>query len=194
MDAMKISRLSWRVLLHRARTNLEPLGHLPRIACLGVGNELNGDDVAGLWVVRFLKQINIPAQRCLLLETGSSPENFTAPVTRFAPDWVLVVDAARMQAQPGRIAYAGLADVTGVSAFTHGLPLSMLGEYLVAETGCQFGLLGIQVAQTGFGVPISATVERAARRLGQELAVLFTQNNVKLKVMAGQPADPQARA
>ena len=172
-------------MLHRARKNLNKPGRLPRIACLGVGNELNGDDVAGLRVVRFLKQINIPAEICLLLETGPSPENFTAPVTRFAPDWVLVVDAARMQAQPGRIAYAGLAEVAGVSAFTHGLPLSMLGEYLVAETGCQFGLLGIQVVQTGFGVPLSAAVERAAGRLGRELAALFTQDQRELNPLAG---------
>jgi hydrogenase 3 maturation protease len=144
-----------------------------RIACLGVGNELNGDDAAGLWVVRILNQYHLPAETCLVLETGPSPENFTAPVVRFAPDWVLVVDAARMLVQPGRIAYAGLEEVAGVSAFTHGLPLSMLGKYLVAETGCQFGLLGIQVAETGFGAPLCSAVQRAAGRLGRTLGELF---------------------
>ena len=170
---MKISRLSWHVLLQQAKTNLNLQDRLPRIACLGVGNELNGDDAAGLWVVRMLKQTQLPAVRCLLLETGPSPENFTAPVARFAPDWVLVVDAARMEVQPGRIAYAGLDEVAGVSAFTHGLPLSMLGKYLVAETGCQFGLLGIQVAETGFGAALSPAVERAARRAARALGKLF---------------------
>jgi len=160
-------------LLHRTRTKLNPQGRAARIACLGVGNELNGDDAAGLLVLRFLKQRRTDLQHCLLIEAGPSPENFTAPVIRFEPDWVLVVDAAWMQTRPGRIIYAGLDEVAGVSAFTHGLPLSMLGKYLLAETGCQFGLLGIQAAETGFGAPLSAAVERATRRLGLALAALI---------------------
>ncbi len=158
-------------MLRKTRQNLNLVGRPPRIVCLGVGNELNGDDVAGLLVLRLLKQQNVSGEHCLLLEAGPSPENFTAPVIRFAPDWVLVVDAAQMQARPGQIAYAGLDAVAGVSAFAHGLPLSMLGEYLVAETGCQFGLLGIQVLETGFGAPLSPRVEQAARRLARALPV-----------------------
>lgn len=165
---MKISRLSWRVLLQKTRKNLNVAHRPPRIACLGVGNELNGDDAAGVLVLRLLLQQQ-PPEHCLLLETGPAPENFTAPIIRFAPDWVLVVDAAHMQARPGQIAYVGQEAVDGMSAFTHGLPLSMLGKYLAAETGCVFGLLGIQTLQTGFGAPLCAAVERAVRRLAQAL-------------------------
>jgi hydrogenase 3 maturation protease len=163
-------------LLNRAQKKLSrpDRDHSLRIAIIGVGSELNGDDAAGLLVVRLLGQHRLP-ETCLVLETGPAPENFTALVVRFAPDWVLVVDAAQLGAQPGRIAYVGSDEVAGVSAFTHGLPLALLGRYLAAETGCQFGLLGIQALDTGFGAPLSAAVQSAARRLARAVLELTTE-------------------
>ncbi len=136
---------------------------------VGVGNELDGDDAAGLVAVRALKKYWLDDPRVLVLETGPAPENFTSPVTRFHPDWVLVVDAARLGEPAGRIAWIELAEVGDAGAATHGLPLSMFGRYLVAETGCYFSVLGIQVAQTGFDQPISPTVQRAALRVARAL-------------------------
>lgn len=139
---------------------------------LGVGNELNGDDVAGLLVLRSLRESQsngLLPDTWLLLEGGSAPENFTAPIHRFRPDWLLVVDAAQIGCRPGQIAYIGLDEVDGASAFTHGLPLSLIGQYLVGETGCRFGLLGIQVEHTGFGVPPSQAVLRGVRRVAAAL-------------------------
>jgi hydrogenase 3 maturation protease len=140
---------------------------------LGVGNELNGDDAAGLLALHDLKQIGLPPDRFLLLETGSAPENFTAPIIRFAPDWVLALDAARLGFAPGQIAWIELDEIAGASAATHGLPLAMVGRYLTAETGCQLNILGMQVAQTGFDQPVSPEVSRAARRLGKALGQLL---------------------
>jgi len=165
-----MSRRSWRVSLQKTATNLNARVKSPRIAVLGVGNELNGDDAAGVIALRILNQKELAAGQFLWIETGPSPENFTAPVIRFAPDWVIIIDAARLGYQPGQIAYFGMDEIVGASAFTHGLPLSMIGEYLVRQTNCQIGLLGIQVAQTGFGVPPTLAVTRAAERVGTFLS------------------------
>jgi hydrogenase 3 maturation protease len=163
MAEMKTSRSSWRGWLKKTQASLDTEKSRPlRIAILGVGNELNGDDGAGLSAVRALKQTGLSSDRFLLLETGPAPENFTGPVTRFAPDWVLAIDAARMEAPAGHIQPIALDEIEGVSAATHGLPLSIVGRYLIAQTGCKFSILGLQVEQTEFGQPLSPAVRRPA--------------------------------
>ena len=132
---------------------------------LGVGNELNGDDAAGLLTVRALKKYLVEDDQVLVLETGPAPENFTSAVTRFHPDWVLVVDAARLGYMSGVIACIDLDEVSHGNTATHGITLSMLGRYLVTETSCRFTVLGIQVGQTGFDEPMTPSVERAALRV-----------------------------
>jgi hydrogenase 3 maturation protease len=171
MAEMKTSRSSWRGWLNQTKASLDAGRNKPlRIAILGVGNELNGDDGAGLLAVRVIKRTGLPSDRFLLLETGPAPENFTGPVTRFAPDWVLAIDAARMEAPAGHIEPIELDEIAGASAATHGLPLSIVGRYLGAQTGCKVSILGIQVEQTEFGQPLSPAVRRAALQLGKFLA------------------------
>jgi hydrogenase 3 maturation protease len=143
------------------------------VAVLGVGNELNGDDAAGIIAVRILQQEGLAESQFLLLETGPSPENFTSPVNRFGPDWVIFIDAARMNQKPGQIVCFGMEDIEGASAFTHGLPLSLVGNFLVQESGCLVSLVGIQLDQTRFdsepGRPVRAAAERVAEFLGDLL-------------------------
>jgi hydrogenase 3 maturation protease len=169
MEEKKTSRRSWRVLLNRQIQIVKREKPDFRIAILGVGNELNGDDAAGLVVARSLQKNLVDDHRVLLVETGPAPENFTSLVSRFKPDWVMVVDAARLGYQPGEVGYIELEAVGDAGAATHGMSLAMLGHYLVAETGCWFSLLGIQVAQSGFDQPVSAPVQRAALRVARAL-------------------------
>lgn len=138
---------------------------------MGVGNELDGDDSAGLLVVRRLRSLVSENEQIKLIEAGVAPENFTAPIIRFQPDWVLVVDSARMGAHPGAVSWIELDEVGDVGAGTHGLSLSMVGRYLSAETGCQFNLLGIQLVHTGFDQPVSAAVHAAVERVAVALAL-----------------------
>jgi hydrogenase 3 maturation protease len=81
-----------------------------RIAILGIGNELNGDDAAGLWCARSFAALARCGERfgnkerVLIIEAGPSPESFGGPLRRFAPDLVLLVDAAEMGERLGTIA------------------------------------------------------------------------------------------
>jgi hydrogenase 3 maturation protease len=136
---------------------------------MGVGNELNGDDAAGMAVVRAAKRSLGTVDTVLWIEAGPTPESFSGPVCRYKPDLLLVIDAARLELRPGQIAWIQLEEIDGVSAFTHGLPLSLLAGYIMAETGCQFGMLGIQVEQTELGRPISVPVIRAVKRVTEAL-------------------------
>jgi hydrogenase 3 maturation protease len=137
----------------------------PRVAVLGVGNELRGDDGAGIIVVRALQSLVSSHSRLLVIDTGPIPENFTGQLRRFKPDLVLIVDAAQLGKPAGTVRCVGWQSTSGFSASTHSLPIHVLAGYLNAELGCEVLLLGIQPAHIGTGARLSVTVEQTVERL-----------------------------
>ncbi|MEN6408362.1 MAG: hydrogenase maturation protease [Anaerolineaceae bacterium] len=162
-----VAMLRWNLM--RGRSAGDPL---PRGAVMGVGSDLRGDDAAGVSVVRRLMQETLP-DRVMLIDAGSAPENFTAPLRRFAPDWVLWVDAAQMGDAPGEIRWLEISQTVGLSASTHTLPPHVLGVFLTADLNCQMAVIGIQPVQNNFDAPLSApvaaAVDEVARVLTEEL-------------------------
>lgn len=140
-----------------------------RIAIVGIGNELHGDDAAGPRVVRELAAKLPATPGLLLLDAGIAPENFGGPLRRFRPDLVLEIDAADHGQPPGATAWIDWAEADGLSASTHTLPPSVLATYLVAELGCRVALIGIQPAALDLNAPLSPAVERACRALADAL-------------------------
>ena len=149
-----------------------------KVALLGIGNELNGDDAAGVRIARSLLRrqragrISRP-DFLLVLDAGLAPENVTGAVRRFGPDLVILVDAAEMGETPGTIHWLAWQDTTGVTAATHTLPPYMVAQYLAAELTCEVALIGIQPQDTSFGFPLSDPVRRAVRTVSDGLAHLL---------------------
>lgn len=133
---------------------------IARIAIVGVGHELHGDDEAGLRVVTELQARSIP-NWVLILNGGHAPENSAGALRRFVPAHILFIDAAQMDEAPGMIRWLDWQDLTGISASTHTLPLHLLATYLREELGCEVSLLGIQPADTTLGAPLSEGVRQA---------------------------------
>lgn len=140
----------------------------PRIAVVGVGNDLRGDDAAGLLVARALPGSEVR----LVIEAGTAPENHTAALRRFRPDVVLMVDAAQMDAAPGDVRLFDLSAVDSFGASTHTLPLALVAQYLSAELGCVVLGLGIQPRALDFGAPLAPEVQAATAAVAQALQAL----------------------
>jgi hydrogenase 3 maturation protease len=140
-----------------------------RLAVLGIGHELCGDDAVGVRLAGMLLPLTAGNERLLVIEAGPAPENFTGPLRRFRPDLVLLVDAAQMDARPGTIDWLDLLSTGGISASSHTLPLHILVSYLVAELGCQVALIGIQPEQTFADGPLTPSVQAAAQAVVQAL-------------------------
>jgi hydrogenase 3 maturation protease len=166
-----MSSSSWIKLLKKAAQSLaKNRNHPARIALVGIGNEINGDDGAGVKIVRSLTRVNLPAQAgWLLVEAGLAPENFTGTLRRFQPDLVVLIDAAEMGLPAGEIDCVDWSAAGGFSASTHTLPLNMLSSFLVSEIGCQVMVLGIQPLQMGMDQPFSPEVTRAVEGIVAEL-------------------------
>jgi hydrogenase 3 maturation protease len=126
---------------------------------MGIGHELRGDDAAGVLVARRLQPYT--NESFLVVEAGHAPENYTAPVRRFAPHLTVLVDAANLGAPPGTVRWLEWRETTGLGASTHTMPLYLLAQYLARAANCPVGLLAIQLAGSGLNAPLSPEVEAA---------------------------------
>lgn len=164
---------SWQKPLKQILKSLARNDLPPRLAVIGIGNELNGDDAAGVQVVRRLRQFLPENPQRLLLEAGLAPENFTGLLRRFQPDLILMVDAADMGTAPGSTAWLQPGELDGFSASTHTLPPSVLADYLRQELHCQVAVIGVQAKRLDFGQPLSDEVQLAVDHLADSLAGLL---------------------
>lgn len=151
--------MSWKKKLRQA---LSAEG-VHRVVILGMGNELDGDDAAGVQAARRLQTALADCEHVLAIDGGNAPESYTGKMRQFGPDLVLLVDAADMDEAPGTVKWLDWEDTDGLSGSTHTLPLHILSNYLVLEFGCQVALLGIQIQQLNMtlGDPLSACVADA---------------------------------
>jgi hydrogenase 3 maturation protease len=161
----QMSKPSWQTSLSQTLKLDKTRASVRRVAMVGMGHELRGDDAAGLIVARALQTALADDERVLVIDAGSVPENQTGPLRHFEPDVVLLVDAAQMDEEPGVIRWVPWHEADGLSASTHTLPLCVLAGYLVSELGCEVALLCIQPADNAIGVPLSLQVAEAVETI-----------------------------
>ncbi len=141
-----------------------------RLCVLGAGASSNGDDAAGPLVAARLRRRLAGRSAVLVIDGGTAPENFTGEIRRFAPDRLVIVDAADTGSAPGTIAVVPEEKLAGAPFGTHQMPLSFLVSFLRSETGCAVTLVGIQPERVDYGAPRSRAVARSVRLLA---AVLY---------------------
>jgi len=94
------------------------------------------------------------------------------------------VDCARMGEPPGTLRVIEPAQIAGVSFGTHGLPLSVLAEFLRRETGCSVVFLGIEPLRVDHGETLSS----AARTGVEEAVTLLSDLLLPDRSPPGRPA------
>jgi hydrogenase 3 maturation protease len=144
-----------------------------RVAIIGIGNELNGDDGAGVIVARNLPKPGIQSN-WLVIDAGPAPESFTGPLRKFQPDLVLFVDAAEMGEPAGASAWLEWQSTGGLSASTHSLPLTVVTKYLIHELACQVAMIGIQPQQLEMGSSLSNAVQKTVTEVAACLSEFIT--------------------
>jgi hydrogenase 3 maturation protease len=143
-----------------------------RVAILGVGSDLRGDDVAGLQVVQKLEKVigdRDCSNRVRIFHGGTAPENFTGEIRRFEPSHLVVVDAAGMGKPPGTVAILETDQIEGVSFSTHQMPLKVMIKFLGQSWSFETFFIGIQPKDLSFGASVSAPVRVAIRQVVEAL-------------------------
>jgi hydrogenase 3 maturation protease len=136
---------------------------------LGIGNQLAGDDSAGIYLVELLnsrsQKIALPLPPALTAITAeTAPESFASVVRRHQPDLLILVDAADMGLTPGTLRVIGPGRIDAPSLSTHDLPLSMFMSY-VRELCGSVVLVGVQPQYTEMGRPLSPPVRKSMKAL-----------------------------
>ena len=155
---MKTSKASWQALLSQVLEATNKGITPTRLAIVGIGNELNGDDAAGVLITRKLAVNLKESPSVRIFEAGQALENITGALIRFKPDAILFIDALSIGTQPGSIHMLDWQLSQGFSASTHSLPLGVVIQYLLHEHTCQIHILGIQASDTTTGTPVSPEV------------------------------------
>lgn len=126
---------------------------------LTVGNAMMGDDAAGPLLAQMLR--GSPLEDWDALDGGSAPENLLHRIREISPDYVLIVDSADMDLDPGeirRIEAEKIDDPFFIT--THSLPLSYLIQS-IEEFVPIVEMIGIQPDVVAFGYPLSPNVKQA---------------------------------
>ena len=142
-----------------------------KIAVLGAGSILCGDDAAGMLLIEELQARCMP-ENVLLLAGSTAPENFTGLIKDFSPDLLILVDAAYIGREIGDIGIIESCDIKSAGFSTHMLPLNVMLEYLETTAGIESLVLGMQPGNVDFATEPSAAMQKSIQNLANFISQL----------------------
>jgi hydrogenase 3 maturation protease len=148
----------------------QKLENAKRVAILGIGSELRGDDAAGILTAQQVektikKKTTTPQVRVFIGDTA--PENLTGEIKRYQPTHLIIIDSADLDIEPGQIRLISPEQIGGTSFCTHTLPTSVLIDYLMQSFKFEIIAIGIQPKTLTFGAKPSKEAQQAARQLSR---------------------------
>jgi len=155
-----------------------------RIAVIGVGSPLRGDDVAGVAVTELIRKSKKRPSFLKAFIGCTAPENITGEVIKFLGKksnglpHILFVDAAQMDLKPGSVCILETNDIEGTSFSTHVLPLAILISYFQQQIKCKISVIGIQPENTDFGISPSVKVLNAVKSVADDILYAATHGKV----------------
>jgi hydrogenase 3 maturation protease len=154
----------------------QKLNNAQRVAVLGVGSELRGDDIVGLLAAQQIEKNTkdksiTPQLQVFIGETA--PENLTGEIKKFQPTHLIIIDAAELNKEPGHIEIMEPGTIGGTSFCTHSLPLKIIIGYLLESFKFEAIIIGIQPKTLTFGAQPTKEVVAAAKHIAKTITALF---------------------
>ena len=128
-----------------------------KVVIVGIGNILKGDDAFGPALIEALGE----CPGCVLIDAGTSPENYAGKIVKENPDTVLLADAAHLDLDPGSYEILRKDDIARSGFTTHDQSPDMFINYLQGETSADVYMLAVQPGSVSFGEDMSASVKGA---------------------------------
>jgi hydrogenase 3 maturation protease len=133
-----------------------------KIVFVGLGNEIRGDDGAGLEFINQLRQQKIIPDK-QLIKCYTTPENYLSNIIKQNPRIVIFIDTARMQKPPGTIQEIPAESIDAKGYSTHTYSMKLIADYLRANGVREIRYLGIEPKSTTMGNAISAEIINGIR-------------------------------
>mgnify|MGYP003880324121 CR=1 FL=1 len=138
---------------------------MERLIILGIGNDMRGDDGAGVFFIEKLSKCKIP-KNVRLLSCGTTPENFTSVIVREKPSHMIIVDCVELSKEPGTVAIIDEDKILNFTYSTHKLPLTLFLKYLRNSLPIlKVLIIGIQPESVEFGKGLSPKVRSSIENL-----------------------------
>lgn len=150
---------------------------------LGIGNTLKGDDGIGIYIVekvnKYLKEARFTEAKSevIVIDCGTTPENYTSVIRKHNPDTLILVDAADMGLSPGSYRIIPPEKIEVMHFSTHAIPLSVFMSY-VSESCGEVVLIGIQPDKMEVGTVLSSKVQRSGN-VAAKLIIEERLNEIK---------------
>ncbi len=138
-----------------------------RIAVIGIGDDLLPFDCLGMYAAREIEKLHLPEIRIFF--AGTVPESVTAPIRRFQPDHVILLDSADLNVRPGTIAVLNAGKIQASLVSTHVLPLTAVMKFIEHDSKTRVTLLGIQ---PDMSIPDKGLADKDREFLQQNLQYL----------------------
>jgi hydrogenase 3 maturation protease len=147
-----------------------------KLAIIGVGNPLRGDDFAGSFVAKKLASKSREAvNQPLVVDAEDAPENFTERIRAFGANVVIFIDSALMGSPPGTVKVVPLKETRYPYFSTHNLPLKLLNITMNHPEDSY--LIGIEPKTTGFCEAMSEEVKAACVLVAQTIHSVMTERS-----------------
>jgi hydrogenase maturation protease len=128
-----------------------------KIIFIGLGNKIRGDDWAGIYFLRRLKNSGL-FNDSLFIEAGISPENYISAILKFNPGVIVFIDAVSNGCLPGEIEFIDPDTIDQLGISTHAYSVRIIEKYISYERKVKFFYLGIVPLHTNMEKGISLPV------------------------------------
>ena len=132
-----------------------------KIAILGIGNELKGDDGLGSFITKKLSKSFQNNDNFFVFDGGTVPENYTGLIRKINPSHIILIDAVEMGKEPGYIRIIAKEEIDNYNISTHAMPISFLIRYMETTIGSKIILIGIQPKSMQLAEGITKEVEKS---------------------------------
>lgn len=132
-----------------------------KIAILGIGNELKGDDGLGSFITKKLSKSFQNNENFFVFDGGTVPENYTGLIRKINPSHIILIDAVEMGEEPGYIRIITKEEIANYNISTHAMPISFLIRYMETTIGSKIILIGIQPKSMQLAEGITKEVEKS---------------------------------
>ncbi len=141
-------------------SQLKEIFQRKKVAILGVGNPLMGDDGVGSWIAEGLRgKVKVP-----VFVGEEVPENYLYDILSQEPDYLLVIDAVDFGGEAGEARFVDMEEIVPRFLSSHGMSLNIMTSLLEGR-GCKVILLGIQPKNLAFGMEMSEEVKRSSENI-----------------------------
>lgn len=128
-----------------------------KIVFIGLGNELRGDDGAGLKLTELISS-DKEFKDSHFIFAGTNPENYLQKILEFKPEAVIFIDTASWKVEPGEIKFLTSSEIRDSDFSTHAFSIKLIEKYINSNHPCKIFYLGIQPGSVSFGSSISEKV------------------------------------